>query len=250
VRRPGGGAPVPGDARGLRCPSGPSTSRPSPRCSGRSTAGRWPRWCASSATSSLAEEAVQDAFVVAVQKRPGSGLPPNPGGWIMPTARRRAIDRLRREATRADRHAQAALLHLCDDEPEKGPVQDDRLRLIFTCCHPALSTEAQIALTLRLLGGLQTSGNRSSVPRPRLDDGPALGASKTQDPGRRGPVPGAGRDRAAQPTPRGHSGRLPGLQRRVQRGRHAMTSSASNSASKQSRNPSLNLTARTLFWDG
>ena len=104
----------------------------------------------------LAEEAVQDAFLVAVQKWPGAGLPPNPGGWIVTTARRRAIDRLRREASRADRHAQAALLHERDDDPEVGPVPDDRLRLIFTCCHPALATEAQVALTLRLLGGLQT----------------------------------------------------------------------------------------------
>src|SRR5450755_3908580 len=77
----------------------------------------------------LAEEAVQDAFVVAVQKWPEAGLPPNPGGWIVTTARRRAIDRLRREATRADRHAQAAALYERDDQPEVSPVQDDRLRL-------------------------------------------------------------------------------------------------------------------------
>ena len=105
----------------------------------------------------LAEEAVQDAFVLAVQKWPEAGLPPNPGGWIVTTARRRAIDRLRREATRADRHAQAASLYQRDDQPEVSPVQDDRLRLIFTCCHPALAAEAQVALTLRLLGGLQTA---------------------------------------------------------------------------------------------
>jgi RNA polymerase sigma-70 factor, ECF subfamily len=104
----------------------------------------------------LAEEAVQDAFLVAVQKWPAAGLPLNPGGWIVTTARRRAIDRLRRESTRADRHAQAALLQERDDPPEVTPVQDDRLRLIFTCCHPALAAEAQVALTLRLLGGLQT----------------------------------------------------------------------------------------------
>jgi RNA polymerase sigma-70 factor (ECF subfamily) len=104
----------------------------------------------------LAEEAVQDAFLVAMQKWPGAGLPPNPGGWIVTTARRRAIDRLRREAIRADRHAQAALLQERDDLPEVSPVQDDRLRLIFTCCHPALAAEAQVALTLRLLGGLET----------------------------------------------------------------------------------------------
>ncbi len=106
----------------------------------------------------LAEEAVQDAFVVALQKWPETGLPPNPGGWIVTTARNRAIDRLRRESTRDDRHTQAALLHDRDEPPrEVGPVQDDRLRLIFTCCHPALAPTAQVALTLRLLGGLETA---------------------------------------------------------------------------------------------
>ena len=104
----------------------------------------------------IAEDAVQEAFAVAAEKWPETGMPPNPGGWITTTARRRAIDRLRREAGRDQRHAQAALLHA---EPEGGEVQtlhDDRLRLIFTCCHPALAEPAQIALTLRLLGGLQT----------------------------------------------------------------------------------------------
>jgi RNA polymerase sigma factor (sigma-70 family) len=102
----------------------------------------------------LAEEAVQDAFAVAVQK--WEVLPPNPGAWIVTTARNRAIDRLRRESTREARHAQALLLHQQDDEPEEvGPVRDDQLRLIFTCCHPALSPLAQTALTLRLLGGLE-----------------------------------------------------------------------------------------------
>ncbi len=105
----------------------------------------------------IAEEAVQDAFAVAMERWPAAGLPPNPGAWIMTTARNRAIDRLRRESSRHDRHAQAALVHV-DQEPttEVGPVTDDRLRLIFTCCHPALATSAQVALTLRLLGGLQT----------------------------------------------------------------------------------------------
>lgn len=118
----------------------------------------------------LAEEAVQDAFVVAVEKWPMTGLPPNPGGWIVTTSRRRAIDRLRREATRADRHAQAALLQVPDDEPEVGPVHDDRLRLIFTCCHPSLAIEAQVALTLRLLGGLQTPhiARAFLLPEPTL----------------------------------------------------------------------------------
>ncbi|MDQ4068340.1 MAG: RNA polymerase sigma factor [Actinomycetota bacterium] len=105
----------------------------------------------------LAEEAVQEAFTVAVEKWPAAGIPPNPGGWITTTARNRAIDRLRREASRDDRHAQAALLQAAPDPPEEGGViTDDRLRLIFTCCHPALSPAAQVALTLRLLGGLQT----------------------------------------------------------------------------------------------
>jgi RNA polymerase sigma-70 factor (ECF subfamily) len=105
----------------------------------------------------LAEEAVQDAFLAAVQRWPVSGVPPSPSGWIITTARNRAIDRLRREASRTDRHAQAALLHAADDPIEEGPVRDDRLRLIFTCCHPALGTSAQVALTLRLLGGLTTA---------------------------------------------------------------------------------------------
>jgi RNA polymerase sigma-70 factor (ECF subfamily) len=105
----------------------------------------------------LAEEAVQQAFVVALQRWPTAGVPPNPGGWIVTTARNHAIDRLRREAPRHDRHAQAALIHHRDDPIEVGPVPDDRLRLIFTCCHPALATSAQVALTLRLLGGLETT---------------------------------------------------------------------------------------------
>jgi RNA polymerase sigma-70 factor (ECF subfamily) len=106
----------------------------------------------------IAEEAVQDAFTVAVQRWPATGMPPSPAGWIITTARNRAIDRLRREASRHDRHTQAALLH-AGDEPatEEGPVHDDRLRLIFTCCHPALATDVQVALTLRLLGGLTTA---------------------------------------------------------------------------------------------
>ncbi len=104
----------------------------------------------------LAEEAVQEAFVAALQRWPSQGLPPNPGGWIVTTARHRAIDRLRREASRNDRQSQATLVHHRDTPPEVGPVHDDRLRMIFTCCHPALAPSAQVALTLRLLGGLET----------------------------------------------------------------------------------------------
>jgi RNA polymerase sigma-70 factor (ECF subfamily) len=104
-----------------------------------------------------AEEAVQDAFTTAVRRWPAEGVPPSPAGWIVTTARNRAIDRWRREATRAHRQAEAALLSVPELPAEEGAVPDDRLRLIFTCCHPALATPAQVALTLRLLGGLTTA---------------------------------------------------------------------------------------------
>jgi RNA polymerase sigma-70 factor (ECF subfamily) len=119
----------------------------------------------------IAEDAVQEAFVVAAQKWPVDGIPPNPGGWITTTARNRALDRLRRESSRDDRQAQAALLH-ADGEPieEVGAVRDDRLRLIFTCCHPALAPNVQVPLTLRLLGGLQTEeiARAFLVPEPTM----------------------------------------------------------------------------------
>ncbi|WP_409493689.1 RNA polymerase sigma factor [Amycolatopsis sp. cmx-11-12] len=104
----------------------------------------------------IAEEAVQDAFAAAVDRWPSTGLPPSPAGWIITTARNKGIDRLRREAARDDKHAQAALVHAVDEPAEEGPVRDDRLRLLFTCCHPALAVTAQVALTLKLLGGLTT----------------------------------------------------------------------------------------------
>ena len=105
----------------------------------------------------LAEDAVQDAFTAAVRLWPSSGLPPSPAGWIITTARNRAIDHLRREASREDRHQQAARLQAGNEPIEESAVRDDRLRLIFTCCHPALATGVQVALTLRLLGGLTTA---------------------------------------------------------------------------------------------
>ncbi|HEY2263887.1 MAG TPA: sigma-70 family RNA polymerase sigma factor [Streptosporangiaceae bacterium] len=111
-----------------------------------------------------AEEAVQDAFTVAVARWPADGEPPNPGAWIVTTARNRAIDRLRRESVRDQRHEQAHHLYGAAGQATAGSalareqetVPDDRLRLIFTCCHPALNQPAQVALTLRLLGGLGT----------------------------------------------------------------------------------------------
>jgi RNA polymerase sigma-70 factor (ECF subfamily) len=127
----------------------------------------------------LAEEAVQDAFSVALAKWPEDGQPPNPGAWIVITARNRAIDRLRRESVRHDRHVQAHRLYGTETaEPDlAGPesieeeaVPDERLRLIFTCAHPALNQPAQIALTLRLLGGLQTPeiARAFLVPEPTM----------------------------------------------------------------------------------
>jgi RNA polymerase sigma-70 factor (ECF subfamily) len=108
----------------------------------------------------VAEDAVQEAFVVALHRWPADGLPPNPGAWITTTARNRAIDRLRRESRGRELLNEAAVLLPGHHDPgipeEVGPVHDDRLRLIFTCCHPALAAEAQVALTLRLLGGLST----------------------------------------------------------------------------------------------
>jgi RNA polymerase sigma-70 factor (ECF subfamily) len=103
----------------------------------------------------LAEDAVQEAFAAAVERWPTSGPPPSPAGWIITTARNKTIDRLRREATRDDRHEHAVLLSV-RDSPEEDAVGDERLRLIFTCCHPAIAPPAQVALTLRLLGGLST----------------------------------------------------------------------------------------------
>jgi RNA polymerase sigma-70 factor (ECF subfamily) len=105
----------------------------------------------------IAEDAVQDAFTIAMRKWPGGGMPPNPGGWITTTARKRAIDRLRREARGRELLGEAAMLTTDEDPDESDTVPDDRLRLIFTCCHPALATETQVALTLRLLGGLSTA---------------------------------------------------------------------------------------------
>ncbi|HEY6566648.1 MAG TPA: sigma-70 family RNA polymerase sigma factor [Actinomycetota bacterium] len=102
----------------------------------------------------IAEDAAAEAFATAVERWPVDGVPPNPGGWLTTTARRKALDRIRRENKRDDKHEQARMID--DDTPHTpvGAVQDERLRLIFTCCHPALAPDARVALTLRMIGGL------------------------------------------------------------------------------------------------
>jgi RNA polymerase sigma-70 factor (ECF subfamily) len=137
----------------------------------------------------VAEDAVQEAFAVATERWPAAGLPPSPPGWIITTARNRAIDRLRREASRADRHAEAALLH-AGAEPDEtkrevSSVEDDRLRLVFTCCHPALAASAQVALTLKLLGGLTTPeiARAFLVPEPTMAQRLVRAKGKIRDAG-------------------------------------------------------------------
>ena len=143
----------------------------------------------------VAEEAVQDAFAEAIARWPSSGVPPSPAGWIVTTARNRLIDRLRRETSRADRHEQASLLYSMSSSPSPdldGPdpadeyaVADDRLRLIFTCCHPALASAAQVALTLRLLGGLTTAeiARAFVVPEPTIAQRLVRAKGKIRDAG-------------------------------------------------------------------
>jgi RNA polymerase sigma-70 factor, ECF subfamily len=104
---------------------------------------------------SLAEEVVQEAFAIALAKWPNNGIPPFPVGWLITTARNKALDRLRKEASRSERQHAAQLLN-DSEQAEEHDVHDNHLRLIFTCCHPALAPEAQVALTLRLIGGLST----------------------------------------------------------------------------------------------
>jgi RNA polymerase sigma-70 factor (ECF subfamily) len=102
----------------------------------------------------IAEEAAAEAFATAVERWPADGVPPNPGAWLTTTANRKAIDRIRRESKRDDKHKEARMVY-DDDPPEPlGAIDDDRLRLIFTCCHPALAMQTRVALTLRMVGGL------------------------------------------------------------------------------------------------
>ncbi|MCP2336605.1 RNA polymerase sigma factor [Actinomadura rupiterrae] len=124
----------------------------------------------------IAEEAAAEAFATAVERWPDDGVPPNPGAWLTTTASRKAIDRIRRESKRDDKHKEARMVH--DDTPPEpfGAIDDDRLRLIFTCCHPALATEARVALTLRMVGGLTVP----EIARTFLVAEPAMGQRITR----------------------------------------------------------------------
>ena len=189
----------------------------------------------------LAEEAVQDAFISALETWPQRGVPDNPGAWITTTARNRAIDRLRRRKRLTEKTETLAREAALEDGPARHrrraaedamQIADDRLRLIFTCCHPALALDARVALTLRTLGGLDHARDRPGVPRPGADPRPATGPRQAQDPRRRDPVPrpaggaaaGAARRRPARPVPgvqrglRGVVGRCAGAPRAVRRG--------------------------------
>lgn len=118
----------------------------------------WPRIVATLAkrlgSLDLAEDSAADAFVTAAERWPSDGIPPNPGAWLTTTATRKAIDRIRRESSRDARHREAMLVHDPAGGEPLGAIDDDRLRLIFVCCHPALAMEARVALTLRMVGGL------------------------------------------------------------------------------------------------
>jgi RNA polymerase sigma-70 factor, ECF subfamily len=133
----------------------------------------------------LAEESVQDAFVEATRRWPSAGLPPSPAGWIITTARNRAIDRIRRETQRPERHAAAVFLLPDEGPPGEVTMRDDQLRLIFTCCHPALNIGAQVALTLRLLGGLTTAeiARAFFAPEPTMGQRIVRAKGKIRDAG-------------------------------------------------------------------
>ena len=137
----------------------------------------------------IAEEAVQDAFTAAVQRWPSTGLPPSPAGWIITTARNRALDRLRREASREDRHAQASQLHAGDQLAEEDVVPDDRLRLIFTVLSPCARSRRPGRVDASAPRGADHFGNRARLPDTRNGHGPAAGPSQGQDSRHEDPVP-------------------------------------------------------------
>jgi RNA polymerase sigma-70 factor (ECF subfamily) len=162
----------------------------------------------------LAEDVAQEAFALAAERWPRDGEPPNPVGWLIVTARNRAIDRVRRERTKTrtiERLGRELNLVTEDVMDESEPIPDERLALIFACCHPALGLDAQVALTLRSLGGLTTEelARAFLVPFETMSKRPR----KAQDPRCKDPVRGAPRPPPAGAARCDARGRLPGLQR-------------------------------------
>jgi RNA polymerase sigma-70 factor (ECF subfamily) len=164
----------------------------------------------------LAEEAMQDAFAAALTHWPKTGVPDNPAGWITTTAHRKLIDYARRRRTRVNKEDQLLYETQTVTQIEEAPVEDDRLRLIFTCCHPALNTEAQVALTLRTLGGLTTPEIARAFLLPEATLAQA-GPRETQDPRRANSLRGSARAGVAGKTRIGAGRHLSGLQRRLYR---------------------------------
>jgi len=126
----------------------------------------------------IAEEAAAEAFATAVERWPADGVPPNPGAWLTTTANRKAIDRIRRENKRNDRQKEAQLLYDGDPPEPLDAIDDDRLRLIFTCCHPALAMQTRVALTLRMVAGLTVP----EIARAFLVQETAMGRKPGQQP--------------------------------------------------------------------
>ncbi len=158
---------------------------------------------------------MQDAFASAVEHWPRTGAPLNPGAWVLTVARNRAIERIRRDRTLAGKRELLARLE-ADAPPEPDmtddAIPDERLSLVFACCHPALATEAQVALTLRLLGGLTTAeiARAFLVPEPTMAQRLLRAKRKVRTAGH--PDPRAGGPRADRPAPARPRGRLPRLQ--------------------------------------
>ena len=167
----------------------------------------------------LAEECAQDAFARALQAWDRDGVPAHPGAWLTTVARNRAVDVLRRRANETVKLQQALLLSRAEEPPatQAGDIADDRLRLIFTCCHPALPLEARVALTLRTLAGLTTAEIARAFLVSEPSHGPAAGPGETEDPQGADTVPGTAGQPAARTPDRRARGPVPAVQRGLHR---------------------------------
>ena len=225
--------------RRVRHPRDPAADQPVTERVAAVYAEEWPR-CVAILTRVLgdlerAEDAVQDAFATALERWPQTGIPDNPGAWIVTTARNRAIDRIRRERVLADKTAVLARLESLPADPdEMSALPDERLALVFTCCHPALAADVQIALTLRIVGGLTTTEIAAAFLVPEQTMAQRLVRAKTQDPHGRDPVPRPRRRDPAGPAHRGAARDLPDLQRGLCGEQQARPSSVATSAARRS----------------